>query len=279
VRRLWVSCMALSVLGWPASGQKVEVEKPDSGRIIHVQTALNHLTILEMREPVNTVAVGSPAFKVEWRDNKVFIEPTEPDVATNLFVWTPSGRFNYELDPAGLVPEMIFAIEQPAPDPPKINLSAKKAAEPADPSPADILIAAKPVRLASATPEKNRIAVYVTDLLERDGQILIRYSIRNQTNQTYAPGVPQVMALRAPRYRESLYTLKNSQLPASGLKSSGEIPLDVAKNQILCPQIEPGEETTGIVAIKPPQDHMDVAVIRLIFLVGPQGPVSAAVVL
>lgn len=279
MKRFWVFCTALSALGWPAVGQRVEVEKPDSGRIIHVQTALDHLTILEMREPVSTVAVGSPAFKVEWRENKVFIEPTEPDVSTNLFVWTPSGRFNYELDPAGLVPEMIFAIDQPAPDPPKINPSAKKAAEPADPSAADILIAAKPVRLASATPERNRIAVYVTDLLERDGQILIRYSIRNQTGQTYAPGAPRVTALRAPRYRESLYALKDSQLPASGLKSSGEIPLDVAKNEILCPRIEPGEETTGIVAIKPPRDHMDVAVIRLSFLGSPQGPVSAAVVL
>ncbi len=72
-----------------------------------------------MSEPVITVAVGSPVFKVEWRENKVFIEPTETNVATNLFVWTASGRFNYELDPAGAVPQMDFAIDQPAIDPPR----------------------------------------------------------------------------------------------------------------------------------------------------------------
>ena len=279
MKRLWVSCIALAALGWPAWGQKVEVEKPDPGKIIHIQTALGHLTVLEMREPVSTVAVGSAAFKVEWRDEKVFIEPTEPKVATNLFVWTPSGRFNYELDPAGDVPQMIFAIDQPIPDPPKITATAKRTAESADPSPADILIAAKPVRLVGPVSEKDRVAVYVTDLLEHDGQILIRYSIRNETNQAYVPGSPQVVAVKAPRYRESLYTLKDSQLPVSRLKSSGEVPLDVAKNEILSPRIEPGEETTGIVAIKLPSDHTDLAVIRLVFLRSPHGPVSAAVVL
>jgi len=106
VKRFWNSCIAVAVLSLPTWGQKVEVQKPDRGQILHVETALNHLTVLEMSEPVSTVAVGSPVFKVEWRENKVFIEPTEASVATNLFVWTASGRFNYELDPAGVVPQM-----------------------------------------------------------------------------------------------------------------------------------------------------------------------------
>jgi hypothetical protein len=279
VKRLWVSCIALAALGWPAWGQKVEVEKPDPSKIVHIQTALDHLTVLEMCEPVSTVAVGSAAFKVEWRDDKVFIEPTEPKVATNLFVWTPSGRFNYELDPAGDVPQMIFAIDQPAPDPPKITATAKRTVESAEPSPADILIAAKPVRLARPISERNRVAVYVTDLLEHDGQLLIRYSIRNETDQAYVPGAPQVMALKAPLYRESLYTLKDFQLQTPHLKSSGEIPLDVAKNEIVSPRIEPGQETSGIVAIKLPKEHAVLAVIRLVFLGSRQGPVSAAVAL
>src|SRR5437016_4536621 len=179
VNKIWLSFVAVTALAWPAWGQKVEVQKPDRGQILHLQTALNHLTVLEMNEPVSTVAVGSPVFKVEWRENKVFIEPTEPDVATNLFVWTPSGRFNYELDPAGAVPEMVFAIDQPAPDPPKINASANRATEPVDLPPADVLMAARPVRLLGASSEKNLVAVYITDLLEHDGQILIRYSVQN----------------------------------------------------------------------------------------------------
>jgi len=259
----------------------MEMEKPDRGKIIHVQTALNHLTVLEMNEPVSAVAVGSLAFKVEWRANKVFIEPTEPEVATNLFVWTSSGRFNYELDPAGVVPEMVFAIDQPIPDP-KITAAANLAREPADPSPADVLIQAKPVRLHGAVSEKNRIAIYLTDSLERDGQVFIRYTIRNETKNAYVPGAPQAVALNAPHYRESLYDLANSQLSpseAGRLKCKGEAPLEIAKSELRSPRIEPGQETTGIVAIKVPAAQTRPTVLQLIFLTGPEGPVAATLVL
>ncbi len=282
MNRFWLSFVAGVALAWPAWGQKVDIENPDRGKIIHIHTALDHLTVLEMNEPVSTVAVGSPVFKVEWRENKVFIEPTEPDVATNLFVWTTLGRFNYELDPAGAVLEMVFAIDQPVADPLKINASMNRAGEPTGPSPADILIAAKPVRPLHPISDKNRVAVYVTDLLERNGQVFIRYSIRNRTQKVYVPGTPQVVALKAPRYGESLYTLKSSQLGSDEtprLKSSGEIPIEVVKCESHSSRIEPGQEATEIVVIKLARQHTEPAVIRLIFLGSLKGPVSATLVL
>ena len=282
MKRFWISCIAVAALGGAAWGQKVEVEKPDEGKIIHVQTALNHLTILEMNEPVDTVAVGSPVFKVEWRGNKVFIEPTEPDVSTNLFVWTPLGRFNYELDSAGVVPQMVFAIDQPTLDPPKLSAPANRASESTDPSPAEVLIAAKPIRLQGSIPERNRVAIYLTDSLERDGQVFIRYTIRNETKKAYVPGSPQVWALNTPRYRESLYGLANYQLSpdkTAQLKCNGEVPLEVAKSEMRSSRIEAGQETTGIVAIKLPATHTGPTVLQLIFLAGPKGPVTATLVL
>ena len=49
--------------------QKIDNETPARDRVVRVQTALNHLTVIEVAEPVATVAVGSPqAFKVERRD-------------------------------------------------------------------------------------------------------------------------------------------------------------------------------------------------------------------
>lgn len=282
MNKIWLSFLVVTAVAGPTHGQKVEVQKPDRGQILHVQTALNHLTVLEMSEPVSTVAVGSPMFKVEWRENKVFIQPTEPSVATNLFVWTASGRFNYELDPAGSVPQMDFAIDQSVADPPKINTSANRAGEPATPSPAEVLIEAKPVRLYGSIAEKNRVAVYLTDLLEHDGQIFIRFTIRNQTQKAYVPGTPQVMALNAPRYRESLYTLSNFQLSsddAARLKFNGETAVEVAKDEIRSPRIEPGQETTGIVAIKLPLMHAKPTVLRLTFLGSPKGQINATLVL
>ena len=271
-----LAVVALSCRAW---GQKVEVQKPDRDQIVHVETALNHLTVLEMSEPVITVAVGSSAFKVEWRENKVFVEPTDANVATNLFVWTASGRSNYELDPAGAVPQMDFAVDQPAIDPPA---PSKIPANATDPSPADLLLGAMPVRLYGSIPDKDRVTVYVTDLLVHDGQIFIRYTIRNGSKQAYLARDPQVVALTAPRYRESLYPLANSQLSpeaASRLKSSGETPIEAAKGEIRSPRIEPGQETTGIIAIKLPLAHTTPTVLRLIFLAGPRGSVSATLVL
>ena len=80
MRRLIITLAVLAVFVLPAWAQKIEIQKPDRNQIVRVQTALNHLTVIEVGETVTTVAAGSPAFKIEWRENKVFVQPTEPNV-------------------------------------------------------------------------------------------------------------------------------------------------------------------------------------------------------
>ena len=103
----------------PLPAQKIDTETPSRERVVRVQTAMNHLTVIEVAEPVATVAVGSPqAFKVERRENKVFIQPLQENVATNLFIWTASTRLNYELVPAvSDAGQMDFAIDYRQPQP------------------------------------------------------------------------------------------------------------------------------------------------------------------
>src|SRR5437899_11227806 len=79
-------------LGAPLRAQKIDTEALSRDRIVQVHTALNHLTVIEVGEPVVTVVAGSPAFKVEWRDNKVFVEPTESAGSTNRPIWPASTR-------------------------------------------------------------------------------------------------------------------------------------------------------------------------------------------
>src|SRR5262249_8714782 len=102
----------ISAAAIPVAGQKIERASSDHSQIIHLKTSLNHSTVIELREPVTQVAAGSQSFKVEWRENKVFVQPTDPDTSTNLFIWTASERLNYELEPAGDVAGMDFAIDQ-----------------------------------------------------------------------------------------------------------------------------------------------------------------------
>lgn len=278
MNRICLSFVAVAALSCPAWGQKVEIQKPDREHIVHVETSFNHLTVLEMNEPVITVAVGSTAFKVEWRENKVFIEPSDANVATNLFVWTASGRFNYELDPAGDVPQMDFAIDQPVVDPP---LPAKLEMKSPDPSPADVLIQANTIHLYGSIPKKNHVALYLNDVLQHDGQIFVRYTIRNETKKAYVPGSPQVVVVSSPGHLESLYGLVNCQLSqdeASRLKSSSQTSIEVAKQEIRLPRIEPGQETTGIVVIKVPAQKSP-TVLRVTFLADSRGPVTATLVL
>jgi len=282
MKRIWIICLVVAALSWPAWGQKIELQKPDRREIVHVQTALNHLTVLEMNEPVSTVAVGSPAFKVEWRENKVFIQPTEENVATNLFVWTASARFNYELEAAGPIPQMDFAFDQPPLDPPAAKASANRVDAPNGVSPADVLIGSRPVRQYGSTPNKQRVAVYLRDSFEHDGQLFIRYTVENGTKRAYTTGVPRVVALSAPRYRESLYSLSNFQLSpkeAERVKNNGATPVEIATGETRGARLDPGQEISEVVAIKLPQSRSGPTVLRLIFPAGPEGPVTATLVL
>ena len=60
-----------------AFGQKIEIQKADRTKITRLATTQNHLSVLEFNEPVKEVAVGSSNFKVEWRDNKVFVHTND----------------------------------------------------------------------------------------------------------------------------------------------------------------------------------------------------------
>ena len=112
MKRIVLTLAVLASVVIPAAAQKIANETSDRTRIVHLKTALNHLTVIEVAEPVLQVAAGSPSFKVEWRENKVFVQPTESGAASNLFIWTASQRLNYELEPAGPVASMDFAIDQ-----------------------------------------------------------------------------------------------------------------------------------------------------------------------
>ena len=93
-----------------------QTDAPAPG-VIHVATALNHLTILEFHEPVTMAAAGSSDFQIERQENKVFVKPMKSGASTDLFVWTASKRFAYELETTQEVKNMNFAIDNAVPTP------------------------------------------------------------------------------------------------------------------------------------------------------------------
>src|SRR5579863_2661762 len=100
-------------------------------QIRHIETSLNHLTVLEFGESVTTLAVADPdSFQVERHGDKVFIKPLREGVSTNLFVWTATRELSYELDPAGQLAQMdVMVRAEPAPG---SRVSTQASAEPSD---------------------------------------------------------------------------------------------------------------------------------------------------
>jgi hypothetical protein len=236
----------------PALGQKIERETNDASQIIHLKTALNHLTVIELREPVIQVATGSQSFKVEWRENKVFVQPTEADASTNLFIWTASERLNYELEPAGAVALMDFAVDQiPLP----VAQPKPASVTPPQPSPTEVLLAGKPVRLESAKPSRKPVEVVIRDLYEGDGRVLVRYAVRNRGTHAYDVTTPKVYALTGARYPQSLYSLVDSQLgdqEATRLTTKQETLVPVLEGHVQSSHLAPGQESIGVVAVRLP---------------------------
>jgi hypothetical protein len=245
--------LTILIIGTAATqllAQKIDREPNDPRQITHLKTALNHLTVIELREPVQQVAAGSQSFKVEWRENKVFVQPTEPDASTNLFVWTSSQRLNYELEPAGSVAVMDFAVDQELPPQPK-PISVK----PQEPSPTEVLLSGQPVRLESSKPSTKPVEVRIRDLYEKDGRLLVRYAVRNNSAHTYEVTTPSVYVLPGVRYPQSLYGLVDSQLgerEASRLEIKEQSPVSVIEGQVQSSHLQPGQQCLGLVALRVP---------------------------
>ena len=236
----------------PARAQRIETETSDRTRIVHLKTALNHLTVIEVAEPVVQVAAGSPSFKVEWRENKVFVQPTEADAATNLFIWTANQRLNYELEPASAVTDMDFAVDQA---PVHVEpIKPTSATPPAPPSITELLLAGEPVRLLPSKQRASKpVEVWISDLYEKDGRLLIRYAVRNHSSEPYSIDTPAVYQLDGVHSPQSLYGLINSQLgdeQAAKLKAKQQTPVKVLDGQMQPTRIAPGEEAVGVVTLQ-----------------------------
>ena len=281
MRRVLPVCMVVAVALFPAWAQRIETHTSDRERIVRVQTALNHLTVIEVGEPVLTVAAGSSAFKIEWRENKVFIQPTEPDVATNLFIWTASGRLNYELEPAGSVEAMDFAIDHPAvrlpPAPPTVPAAVH---EPK--APVNAMLGGQPIRMDSFKVPKNRVVILLKDVFRKDDQLFIRYAVLNGSKKAYDPGKLQAFTLDVPPLaklpRPANYQLTDAEVKR--IKSTVQRSVEILDSELRSPLVEPGRETVGVVGVKLPAAKTNgPTLLRLSFPPVGNGPVSAVLVL
>src|SRR5580765_2327469 len=147
--------------------------------VVHVATALDHLTVLEFGEPVTMAASGSQAFQIERHDDKVFIKPLKAGAATDLFVWTATRRFAYELESSEEVKNMNFSIDARLPAPKPVPDSSCHLDEIADMMLTRALLSAQAVDSTLIKDVKDGVTVRIEQVLESKNTLYIHFTVVN----------------------------------------------------------------------------------------------------
>lgn len=258
--------------------QRIENEPANRGAVKKLETAVDHLTVIEFAEPVTMAAAGSPAFKIERQGNKVFVQPMEDGASTNLFVWTASTRFTYELQPAVSVETAHFAIDQQRPvREPDVDVSPSE-----EELAGEIVLSGIPVRSVELESGESDVGILVTDVLQRGEELLIRYTIDNRSRQSYSSGLPAVVSLTEPRSPVSLFIWRYSQVGpgiTGEIRGNGRRPVQVAEAGSILPVLGPGERRSGLLALDLTIDESQPAVLELTFPSNGPGPIVITLVL
>ncbi len=275
MQRLLIISLAVAV----AFGQKIENRGTDRSAIIRLATALNHLSVIELREPVVQVAAGSSSFKVEWRENRVFVSPLEPDAQTNLFIWTASGRHTYELMTASKVDDAVFAVDHEAP--PRVAIASPPSVTEPPKVPVEMILEATPITVSGRFKDRRGVRILLKDLYRTGGKVYVRYAVVNDSRQEYLTGLPEVVELSAARSPVSLVPLAHTQIADdSRLTYRSEVPLEVVHAEAVA-TVHGGTTAHGVVAFELPAAAFrgERLVVRLDFPRAGNFPVSALLVL
>jgi hypothetical protein len=231
----------------------------NQSQIRHIETSLNHLTVLEFGESVTTLAIADPdSFQVERHEDKVFVKPLREGVSTNLFVWTASRELSYELDPAGQLAAMDVLVRTDPPPNPHTNTQA--AAEPSDAEIRKIasliltqaMMGIEDIAHDGDKRPADRVQVTLEQVYRAKGQMYIRYSVVNQTKAPFRVTTPDVSAPLPTEEPVSLLSLKNHQITSSTfaafkVKQGSNLPIVQAES--VTRDLASGEKTTGVISI------------------------------
>ena len=274
--------IALSALmALNASAQKLETQKADPTKVIRVETAKDHLTVIEMSDAVSMVAVGNrSAFTIERRENKVFVTPTDEAARTNLFIWTSGGRYAYELVPTANVDQMHFAIDQASE--PVVAVVTTPAA-PVERIPAAMLLDATPILVSGERDTAGRVEVTIRDIYRKDRRLYVRYALFNRGSALYQPVRPASWLLEGAKAQQSLITAAEHQLGerlARTIRADAETSVEILDSD-QAPSIAPGGQAWGWLVVNDilSASPDTLSILKMQFAADAKGTVDALLVL
>jgi hypothetical protein len=264
MKRLFSLIVVSSLCAIAALSQQSGTPSPNA--VVHVATALNHLTVLEFHEPVTMAAAGSSAFQIERESNKVFVKPMKLGAATDLFVWTASRRFAYELETTQEVTTMNFAIDDAQPAPIPKPAGSIQTDQLADIMLTRALLGAENINQVGKRAAKNKVNVRIEQVFRTRTTVYLHYTIENDSRRPYHINTPEAYLLQTDAPSISVSSLVRTQLNQAVFEELGntrELPLRVAHAESVSDVLQPGESTQGVVAIW--QELKTPAVVQLVF--------------
>lgn len=242
------------VLAAAASG----AQTTSQSQIRHVETSLNHLTVLEFGEPVTTLAIADPdSFQVERHDDKVFVKPLKEGVSTNLFIWTASREVSYELDPAGQLSAMDVLVRTA----PAANSRATAEAD-AEPSDTEIrkiaslvltqaMMGVEDVAHDPSKRTTDRVEVELEQVYRAKDELYIRYSVTNLSKTPFRVTTPDIENPLPSALPVSLLSLRNHQISPQTLAQFKTKPGSslAVHGESMTRDLAPGEKTTGVISV------------------------------
>ena len=264
MKHIAAAAMGLTFAAVTASAQNTNYNQEQ-----HIHTALNHLTVIEVGEPVTTIAVANPdAFSVEHHGDKVFLKPAREKESTNLFIWTGTRQLSYELDPAGDVATMNVVIRELPPTGARAA-TGQTAYGTVTPDEAEIqkiaslvltqaMLGSEDIAHDEPKVAKGRVNVELNQVFRAKDATYIRYSIANTTDHTYRATTPDIQTMLPTQMPAPLASLKNHQLRQAfedNFKAKRGQPLTVMSADTSAKDLAPGQSVTGVVSVRNAQTN------------------------
>ena len=268
--------------------QTITHQPLDPNVVTRVETALNHISLIELPEPVLRVAAGSEDFKIEFHGNTVALKPVKQGLATNLFVWTEHTKSSYEILPPGDVKTAAFIIEQttgagtrPVPKAGEKTIDKAEIEHASDLMVATTMLQALPINSNGVKNSRDRINVRLTEVIRDHEGLYVRYTVTNESQHPYRVNDPSISRF-TPSVAGStaLPALERTQLPPAKVAVLGGGNTDsqtVRESRIGHRDLTPGQSVSGVVCIGATDEALHLY--RLVFGNDETRVVDAAVVL
>jgi hypothetical protein len=251
---------ALIAVGLAFASVACVAQTVNFNQVPHIQTALNHLTVIELGEPVIKVEIADRiAFDVERYDDQVSLTPLKPDVSTNLFIWTATREISYEIDPAGDISKMNMLIRN-APPAALPAAQTNHLAELSDQRIQNItslvltqaLMGSKDITREIRKASEDTVFVDLEQVFRSKDRLYIRYSITNLSKSPFRLTTPDISQPQMTQEPISLLSLRDHQLSIqtfSAFKTKPGSSISLSSSESQAKELPPGQKTTGVVSI------------------------------